>query len=312
MKFSVIVGIIVAAVIFTGVKKTENSNPNNIILTESNLATLSDEVNGESVGSAISELRNAVKKKSQPILFLDTPGGDIQAGLELNEAVRGLGVEVKTITFFAASMGFQIAQDLGERLIVKNGTLMSHKARGQVSGEFGGQGPSQMDNRLNFWKQRLHDMDLQTVDRTNGKQTIQSYQAAYENELWLTGPQAVENGYADRIVTVSCDNSLHGVKTKTATFFGMEIRYDLDKCPLNTTPKNVRMKVETTKGIMYTNEFIEKGGIFGPACLMSKEADKICLMDTSLTPTKLEDVKNKFINNYLENKQKVIYMTIPL
>lgn len=309
-KILVAVGAFVVGFGLMAAAKNDVQDPNIVILNKNNVATLSDEVNGNSVGDTVSQLRGLKETKEPIYLFMDTPGGSIQSGLELIEALKGSSRQIKTITSFAASMGFQIVQNANERLILKNGVLMAHKARGQVDGEFGGKGPSQMDNRLNFWKQRLQDLDIQTVNRSNGKQTIESYQNAYENELWLTGTQAVEQGYADRVVVVKCDASLDGVNTRTTTFFGMEVQYDIDKCPLSAAPKNIRMKIETTRGIMDIDEFVKQGGIFGAACLMSQEPGKLCLIDTSITPGKIKEIKQNFVNNYVENKNKVVYMTI--
>lgn len=279
-----------------------------ITLTSKNTVSLNDQVDGDSVGQLIRDVKALPRTRDAAYLFLNTPGGSIQAGLEGIEAIKGIGRPVSTVTLFAASMGFQIAQNLGERLIVKNGILMSHHARGQVQGEFGGAGQSQLDKRYQFWKSRIDSLDQVTVDRTKGKQTLASYQAAYENELWLDGPKSVEQGYADRVVQIQCDSSLDGVTTHTAqTMFGA-VQYDLDKCPINTNPSNIRMKIETTRGIMDTTTFIEQGGQFGVACLMGADPKKLCPLDTTFTPVKIEEFKRNFINQYNANKNKVVYM----
>lgn len=282
---------------------------NTVILSDSNQVSLVDEVNEQTVGDVISQVRKLKKSDNCVIyLYLKTPGGGIIAGGDLIETLKGSGCEVKTITSFAASMGFQIAQNLGERLITQSGTMMSHHARGGFEGEFGGQAPSQVENRHNFWKEKMDALDQITVNRTNGKQTLQSYQKAYENELWLTAEKAVEQGYADRIVNVKCDKTLDGVIPKTTQFFGMDIQYDLDKCPLNSAPMNVRMKIETTRGIMDSNEFIKQGGMFGAGCLLLQDPNKLCVLDTTISLSKLDEVKKNFINTYVQKQNKVIEM----
>lgn len=212
-----------------------------IVLSESNTLVLNTEVDVESTARLIYKARQldnayiGINKGNKPIyLFLNTPGGDIQAGLDLIEALQGLNRKVKTVTYFAASMGFQIAQNLDERLILKSGTLMSHRARGGVQGEFGGVSPSQLESRLAYYMHMIAEMDAQTVRRTNGKQTMDSYTKSYVPELWVTGVQATAMGYADRIITVRCDSSLSGVEEKSANFMGFEIKFLVDKCPINT------------------------------------------------------------------------------
>lgn len=308
--FIIYIALAVSGIVFAAqLIEKEQNNSNEIILSEGNTLALSDEVNESSVGDVLSELKNIKKSKDcVAYLYLKTPGGGIVAGQDLTDSLKASGCEIKTITSFAASMGFQIVQHLGERLILQSGTLMSHHATGQFQGEFGGQYPSQVENRHNFWKARIEALDQITVDRTKGKQTLASYQKAYENELWLTAQQAIDQGYADRIVKVRCDKSLDGVNTKTTQFFGMDVSYDIDKCPLNSAPKNIRMKLETTRGIMDSREFVKQGGMFGVGCLLMNDPNKLCVLDTTINLSKLEEVKQKFINNYTEKQNKVIEM----
>lgn len=222
---------------------TSSGTDGTIILSKKNTVILSSEIDGDSVGQAIADAKriDSKHKKSPIYLFMNTPGGDIQAGMELLESLHGLSRPVNTITLFSASMGFELVQNLGDRLILQNGILMSHRAVGEFKGSFGGKRPSQMDNRYNLWLSRIQEFDEQTVKRTNGKQTLDSYQKAYSDELWLTGKQAVESGYADRIVTVKCDSSLSGFTTHNMSLFGLTILYDLDNCPVHTSPMNIRI-----------------------------------------------------------------------
>lgn len=293
----------------------------NIILTSDNTLILNDAIMGSSVSDIIQKLKILDKPtivgkflKPDPIyLILQTPGGDVSAGLEMIEALKGLNRPVHTITMFAASMGFQTVQQLGTRYIFKSGTLMSHRARGEFSGEFGGVKPSQTSSRIGFWEQKIKEMDEKTVERTNGKQTLKSYTEAYRPELWLTGTQAVEQGYADEIITVKCDSTLNGATTKDASEmnpFMSNMVYDISNCPLNTNPINVRPKISTTKGPMFVSEFVKAGGGFGTACLVASGLDpkKICALDTSLTLESVYQSVSKFKEYYMDIRSRVIQM----
>jgi ATP-dependent Clp protease protease subunit len=239
-----------------------NKDSDPIVLSKNNIIVLNTEVNGESVSSVISQaraLQTASFQKDKPLyLFLNTPGGDIQTGLELIEALKGMKRPTNTVILFAASMGFQIAQNLGERLIVRNGVLMSHRASGQFTGSFGGKPGSQMDKRYGFWLSRLQELDEQTVKRTKGKQTLKSYQDSYADELWLTGQQAIDGGYADRIVNVRCDHDLSGTTIHSVSFMGLKLAYELDNCPLNTSPMNIKVLVPEDKQQLYTQKQIDE------------------------------------------------------
>lgn len=227
-----------------------------VTLTSKNLLVLNGEVNGDSTSAVISKAKELcqvtpVKKlfgqKPTLVLFINSPGGNIQSGLELDEALKGLGCKVNTVVLFAASMAFQIVQNLDDRLILKNGVMMSHHAAGGFEGSFGGTKPSQLDTRYQFWLDRVRELDEQTVARTKGKQTYESYLKEYDHEMWLTGTKSVQEGYSDEVVLVKCDSSIQGTSKHSLDFMGIQISYELDNCPLNTSPMNISMLMPTGK-----------------------------------------------------------------
>lgn len=260
-----------AVVAYPVVSKGKSDTKDVLVFNETNVVSLSGEINSESVAATAMALRSLDTKisfgKPKPIyLFVSSPGGSIQDGFELAEVAKGLTRPVETVTSFGASMAFQIVQSLGERHMLKNGVLMSHRAAGGFEGSFGGQYPSQVDSRYGFWMQRVKELDEQTVSRTHGKQTLQSYQEFYKNEGWLTGQQAVAQGYADDIVIARCDKTLTGNSEHHTTFMGIPITYETSKCPLITALLNIHL------------------------------GDKF--KDDSANRTLTEEVKNKFIESF--------------
>lgn len=253
-KFLIGMVALVALVVATPINKAQGQVPKTKteVLSKGNLLVLNGPIDGESVSALIKQARqidaeldsipNRLKGNDSTHikLFVFSPGGEIQAGMEMLEALKGLKHKVDTITLFAASMAFQTVEALGDREILGSGVLMSHRAAGQFEGFFGGAEPSQLTARYQLWLDRVTEFDKNTVERTNGKQTLDSYRKQYAEEMWLTGKKSVEQGYADEVVQVRCDSSLSGVSTHTVNFMGIDINYDLDNCPLNTSPMNVR------------------------------------------------------------------------
>lgn len=287
-----------------------------IILSKNNLISLKDEFNPQTVGVVIEEARKKgasglFSSSKDPIyLFLDTPGGQINSGMEMIEALKGLDRKVHTVTLFAASMGFQTVQALGDRLMLRGGSLMSHRARGGFSGEFGGQKPSQIDSRKGFWEQIIQEMDELTVKRTNGKQTLESYQTSYVPELWLTATQAIEKGYADRIVTVECDSSLSGFVTHTEDVLGiLTVSYDTSECPLNSAILNIKVTtIETNKGKMSMEEFEKNSGGYGIDCYVkaASDANLICASNPNISYGEVLGAKSLFYKNKVNSKKAPI------
>ncbi len=264
-KFLASLSVLLAVVLIPVASVSKNNSSDILTVTGDNLLVLNGEVNGESVGKLIMEAKRLDDKlnsgsgrlmsnKKPLYLFLNTPGGSIRSGLELIEALKGLNRPVHTITSFAASMGFQIAENLDNRYILQSGILMSHRAAGQFEGSFGGTSPSQLDSRVRLWTQITKEMDEIVIKRTGGKQTLESYQKAYSPELWMTGQESIAQGYADTVIKLKCGEGLTGTTPHEANFMGFNIQYELDACPLNTSPLNV--KVGLLPGI--TSEYANK------------------------------------------------------
>ena len=298
-----------------------------IKLTADNTAVLRQSFNSASVTALKKDLLalDANLKSGYPIyLVLYSPGGSIQKGLELFEFVKGLNRPVHTVTIFAASMGFQTVQSLGKRYILKYGVLMSHKARGGFSGEFGG-GLSQLDSRYGMWLKRIDMLDKVTVARTNGKQTLKSYRASYDNELWLNGPEAVEKGYADEVVTVSCDATLSSKESSQVFDLGFfKVNVTFSACPIITSPLKVSLSLLTNKGYMSVEKFLESNGKFGKSCnekaiptskdyygnVVKGTEAQTCAYDKEITYeslTKKLEEKQSFLNRDLRNSVEYSY-----
>ena len=291
--------VFVLAIAFNADAKTQQIPTVN--LTVDNTIALNGPVDDDSVQSVQLKAKklDATLKSGYPIyLILNTPGGSIQSGLELIEFMKSLNRPVHTVTIFAASMGWQIAQHLGNRYVLNYGVLMSHKASGGFRGEF----PGQLDNRRNFWGRRLHLMDLTTVKRTKGKQTVKSYQAAYENELWLGGIDSVKLGYADRVVRMNCSKELSDSRENLTvyTFFGA-LNLEFSGCPTVTGPTGISAKLRTNQGLMTLKEFNKKGGVFANEIdTQSNTYVEVKALNPTVTQEKvleaIEKNKYKFLN----------------
>lgn len=315
MRFFLLLTILLNLALSTAAFSKEKTTKE-IVLTNDNLVILNDVVTDESVSKLIGEIKklDASLQSGYPIyLFLYTPGGSIQAGLELMEFVKGVNRPINTVTLFAASMGFQIVQNLGSRYVLEHGILMSHKASGGFQGEFGGE-TSQLDSRYGLWLRRLRTMDEKTVERTEGKKTLKQYQSEYDNELWLNGAEAVANGYADEVVSVKCSELLSGERIEYVKYFGTTMQVIFDKCPLRTAPISVSMVVRTNKGIMPLNEFLAKGGVFQKvkkdAWSANLEAQSdLYSLDEDLTLASAQKIIDDFKNNDLTKKKNVVKMS---
>lgn len=207
-----------------------------VTLSKKNTVTFRDVVTGQSVGDAqakVLALSNNLAKDEPIYLYLDTPGGSIVAGEQLIHTLHGIPHEVKTVTSFAASMGFITAQSLGERLILPNGILMSHRAKVGIEGQL----PGEFNTEAQFWTNVVSNIEGQMARRM--EMTLKDYQSMIRDEYWVSGDKAVADHAADRVVNVRCGEDMQGTYVENInTVFG-PIAVTWSECPLISSPLNI-------------------------------------------------------------------------
>ena len=204
----------------------------NIVLSPINHVLLRNEVSDDSVTKLQKEVFTLIQKRGHQTytiyLVLDSPGGSIDAGLNLIESLKPVN-NIETITLFAASMASGIVEALpGKRHVLETGTYMFHRARGGVNGQFE---DGELESRLNFYKKMVRKMEQDNADRM--KMSLDRYKQLVINELWIFGKDSVAQGAADEVSTITCTNTLINTRTvETFNYYGLQFQVEFSACPL--------------------------------------------------------------------------------
>lgn len=235
-KYLIIGGMgLAAALTLVGSSSSKGSSqrPDVLTLSKKNTVTFRGVFDFRSVSKAQMELialSSKLKPNDKLYLFLDTPGGSVMDGERLITTALALPQKITTVVGFAASMGFITAQSLGDRIILPDGVLMSHRAYIGVEGQI----PGEFNTRSKFYGDILQEIETRMATRLN--MTLADYQAKIKDEYWVKGAKAVENGMADKATLVACDEDLSGVNHQTMrTIFGT-ISVGFADCPLVSGP----------------------------------------------------------------------------
>lgn len=210
-----------------------------IVLEKKNMLVFRGPVTAKSVAETQAKLLKMsydLKRSDVIYLVLDTPGGSVFAGMQLIDHLRAVPQRIQTVTLFAASMGFQIVQNMDKRYITRSGTLMSHRARGGIQGQFDGE----LETRYKMVKRAINYLDAIASKRMD--LSLDAYRKLIKDEYWVHGFDASADKAADEMVNLNCGKTLNGTEKKEfMTFFG-PVDVTFSKCPLIRGPLKVDFK----------------------------------------------------------------------
>src|SRR6056300_1165002 len=141
-------------------------------------------------------------------LYINSPGGSVTAGLSIYDTMQYIKPDVRTIVMGqAASMGSFLAQAgaKGKRYVLPESRTMIHRVSSGTRGTSGSVHVQELefeDARRHFEEsKRLNQRltELYVKHNTAGK----TYEELFETmkfDTFLTAEEAVENGFADKVV----------------------------------------------------------------------------------------------------------------
>ena len=176
-------------------------------LGQENFVRLVGEIEDASASRFIQELYTVSAKNPSVTVYIDSPGGDVMAGMRIIDAVQGLravrpGLRLQCYAQNAASMAFIFLQTSCDRRVVSAfSVLMSHQASLGVRGKAG-----EVETRLDLVRQVLELLDVRVAARL--KMSFDAYRQTIVNDWWLVGKNGVQAGAADTLGSVACTAEL--------------------------------------------------------------------------------------------------------
>lgn len=167
------------------------------ILFKNRIIFLFGPINQDTVADIVPRLLVMNSLGTEPIkLFLNSPGGEVTAGLAIYDTMRFIQAPVYTICIGqAASMATWLlaAGAPGNRVATENAQIMIHQGRTLMGGTYA-------DLKISMEEfERIQQRMVNILSRHTGKKDVEIVKSI-DRDYWMTPEEALEFGIIDRIV----------------------------------------------------------------------------------------------------------------
>lgn len=136
-------------------------------------------------------------------MYINSPGGEISAGLAIADTMEFITCDVATVGMgMQASMGsFLLASgEPGKRFALKRSSIMIHRLSGGQQGDY-----HSMESNWEHTK-RLHEQLLEDYARlSGGKTTKEQFEELMRYDNWLTLEEGIKYGIIDKVIATRSD-----------------------------------------------------------------------------------------------------------
>jgi len=130
------------------------------------------------------------------VMYINSPGGVITAGLAIYDTMRHIKSDVSTVCVGqAASMGAVLlaAGTKGKRAILPNSRVMIHQPSSGTRGKV-------TDQEIDLKESLLLKEKLAQILAENSGQDLEKLKNDMERDYWMSAEEAVKYGLADKII----------------------------------------------------------------------------------------------------------------
>ncbi|MFT4189768.1 MAG: ATP-dependent Clp protease proteolytic subunit [Aeromicrobium sp.] len=168
-------------------------------LLKERIVFLGSEVRNENANAICAQmlLLNAENPEADIYLYINSPGGSVDAGMAIYDTMQFISNDVATVGMgLAASMGqFLLAAGTkGKRYALPHARIMMHQPSGGIGG-------SASDIKIQAEQSILLKKQLNELQSVHTGQSIEQIEADADRDRWFTPQQAQEYGFIDHVVT---------------------------------------------------------------------------------------------------------------
>lgn len=130
-------------------------------------------------------------------IYINSPGGSVQAGLGIYDTMQIINSNVATIcTGMAASMAavLLVAGEKGKRSALKHSRVMIHQPMGGMRGQAS-------DMEINYKQIMILRDELYQIISEHSGQSFEKIMKDSDRDYWMTSAEALDYGMIDRILT---------------------------------------------------------------------------------------------------------------
>jgi ATP-dependent Clp protease protease subunit len=134
--------------------------------------------------------------KKEITMYINSPGGGVQAGLAIYDTMNIISPDVVTINVgMAASMGAVLLSSgaKGKRYTLRHSRTMIHQPLGGAQGQ-----ASDMEIQIN--EMRKLRKELYNILSENTGKTFEQIEKDCDRDNWMTGEEAVTYGLVDEVI----------------------------------------------------------------------------------------------------------------
>lgn len=216
------------------IKGDESYTSTLIKLKKDNFVSLREQITQDSSSRLLAKLNLIESKHDILYIYINSPGGDVMAGLEIINYIKSMQEQDKKIICIAhnaMSMAFVIFQYCSSRYILYSSTLMQHQMSLGVKGKL-----YDINSRLNYLNTLETQLNQDQANRLNI--SLDNFTRLIANDWWLYSSNIIHNNAADKIISLYCSFDNYDEVITMNTMFG-DIIIKYSACPLINYPLDI-------------------------------------------------------------------------